>query len=98
MPRRLENGWFIALTELDATRYAQALEAAEHLIALSASAPDAAESHADFVFTAAEAELGLGRTDAARRRLAAWPLAEQKARAARLPLPLLQANRCRSWK
>ncbi len=91
LPRRLENGWFIALTELDATRYAQALEAAEHLIALSANAPDAAQSQADFVFTAAEAELGLGRGDAARRRLAAWPLAEQKERAARLPLPLLRA-------
>lgn len=91
LPRRLENGWFIALTELDAKRYAQALEAADHLIALSASAPDAAQSNADFVFTAAEAELGLGRADAARRRLAAWSRAEQKERAARLPLPLLQA-------
>lgn len=91
LPRRLENGWFIALTELDAARYAQALDAAERLIALSATAPDAAQSQADFVFTAAEAELGLGRVDAARRRLAAWPLAEQKERAARLPLPLLQA-------
>jgi hypothetical protein len=91
LPRRLENGWFVALTELDAARYAQALDAAEHLIALSATAPDAAQSQADFVFTAAEAELGLGRVDAARRRLAAWPLAEQKERAARLPLPLLQA-------
>lgn len=91
LPRRLENGWFIALTELDAARYSQALDAAEQLIALSASAPDAAQSHADFVFTAAEAELGLGRAEAARRRLAAWSLAQQKERAARLPLPLLQA-------
>lgn len=91
LPRRLENGWFIALTELDAARYAQALDSSEHLIALSAHAPDAAQSQADFVFTAAEAELGLGRVDAARRRLVAWPLAERKERAARLPLPLLQA-------
>ncbi|NCT67389.1 MAG: serine/threonine protein kinase [Rhodanobacteraceae bacterium] len=88
--RRLENGWFIALTELDGRRYAPALAAAERLLALAAQVPEAAQAREDFVFTAAEAELGLGRDAAAMRRLAPWPADARVERAARLPLPLLQ--------